>query len=78
MLRRHIALLYHLHLIPSMIIVITLRNDQTLTTRSKETDPETSDLLCMLLSDVLHKYSYNEKYITLIRVRLSLSIPSLS
>lgn len=38
---------------------------------NQDTDREASDLLCMLLCDMLYKYSYNEKYITLIRVWLS-------
>ena len=45
----------------------------SLTPSNQDTDRETSDLLCMLLCDMLYKYSYNEKYITLIRVRLSSS-----
>ena len=56
-LRRHITLLLRLHIIPSIIVVIT----------NQDTDREASDLLCMLLCDMLYKYSYNEKYITLIR-----------
>lgn len=34
------------------------------------TDAETSDLLCVLLADLLYKYSYNDKYAALIAVRL--------
>ena len=35
-----------------------------------ETDSEVRDLLCNLLIDTLYKYSYNEKYLHLIRVSL--------
>ena len=34
------------------------------------TDAETSDLLCVLLADLLYKYSYNDKYAALIAVQL--------
>lgn len=55
-----------------MIVVISLRCEGLSTRRSKDTDPEASDLLCMLLSEVLYKYSYNEKYIALVRVCIAL------
>lgn len=41
-----------------------------MTTSDSATDAETSDLLCVLLADLLYKYSYNDKYAALIAVRL--------
>ena len=36
--------------------------------RDEKTDVETSDLNAMLLTDVLYNYSYNEKYLSIIKV----------
>lgn len=40
-----------------------------MTHSDSSTDAETSDLLCVLLTDLLYKYSYNDKYTALIAVR---------
>ena len=44
--------------------------DREMKDSDDETDSEVRDLLCNLLIDTLYKYSYNEKYLHLIRVSL--------
>ena len=64
-LRKHIRLLYQIHILPTIIVV---RIEREWNDSDDETDNEVRDLLCNLLMDTLYKYSYNEKYLHLIRV----------
>lgn len=68
MLLKHVRFLGRIHVVTSIIQLITSCVEWGVRGSDGGTTQETSDLLCMLLTDVLYKYSYNEKYNKLIQV----------
>ena len=68
MLLKHVRFLGRIHVVTSVIQLITSCVEWGVRGSDGDTTQETSDLLCMLLTDVLYKYSYNEKYNKLIQV----------